>query len=439
MQNCFTKFLLILCFVLSCAGSGLAQQSNAASSFQLSKVDFVGLKKYDRQQILTASELKLGQAVTLETIDAAARKLAGLGFFRRVNYRYQVNGNQLEVVFEVDEGGGVAPVVFDNFAGFTDREIIDEVRKEIPSFDGTAPEAGDIVQKIKAALERMLQKRGLPNQVEYIFSVGSEGFYRPEHVYTIKDVRLTVCQAVVTNTANVPATELLQAVQQLVGSDYSRINARGLAELEAGQVFRKYGHLRVKFGLPTAELDLSTGKKCKGGVIVTLPAEPGLAYTWDKAVWTGNQAFAAPALDTTLAMKPGEAANGQKIDAGLQAIFKSYSQRGYLFARIVPAPEFDEAGKRVTVKVVVTEGPQFRQGSLTILGIPEADAKRARERWQLKPGDVYDAAYLSGFVQQLYKDGIVRFDQNKKLNLDAKPDRQKLTVDVTINFDVKTQ
>lgn len=439
MQNCVLKFLLALTFALNCASDSLAQQGNATSSFQLGKVDFVGLKKYDRQQILNASELKLGQTVTIETIDAAARKLAALGFFRRVNYRYQVNGNQLEVIFELDETGSAAPVVLDNFAGFSDREIIDEVRKEIPSFDGIAPEAGDIVQKIKSALERMLQKRGLPSQVEHAFSVGSEGFYRPEHVFTIKDVRLTVCQAVVTNTANVPVTELLQAVQPLVGSEYSRINARSVAELEAGQVFRKYGYLRVKFLLPTAELDLSGGKTCKGGVIVKLPAEPGLAYVWEKAVWAGNQALPAATLDATLAMKPGETANGQKIDAGFREVFKTYNQRGYLYARIAPAPEFDDASKRVTFKVVVNEGSQFRQGNLTILGLSEAEVKRARERWQLKPGDVYDAAYMSGFVQKLYQDGVVRFDANKKLKLEAKPDRQKLTVDVTIDFDAKTQ
>jgi outer membrane protein assembly factor BamA len=439
MQNCVLKFLLILCCVLNCAVIGLAQQSQAASSFQLGNIDFVGLKKYDRQQITTASELKPGQAVTVEAIDAAARKLAALGYFRRVNYRYQVNGKQLDVTFEVDEGGGIAPVVFDNFAGFTDREIIDEVRKEIPSFDGNAPEADDIVQKIDAALERMLQKRGLPNQVEYSFSVGSQGVYRPEHVFTIKDVRLTICQAIVTNTASVPVPELLQAAQALVGSEYSRINARGLAELEVGQVFRKYGHLRVKFGLPNAELDLSNNQKCKGGVILTLPAEPGPAYRWEKAVWIGNQALPATTLDTSLAMKPGEIANGQQLDAGFREVFQTYNRRGHLLVRIMPTPEFDDASKRVTAKVIITEGPQFRQGSLTVLGIPEAEAKRVRERWQLKTGDVYDAAYLNGFMQKIYQDGIVRFDPSKKLNLEAKPDQQKLTVDVTINFDAKVQ
>src|SRR5262245_61523794 len=32
------------------------------------------------------------------------------------------------------------PCVFDNFVWFKDQEIIDEIRKDLPSFDGAAPE-----------------------------------------------------------------------------------------------------------------------------------------------------------------------------------------------------------------------------------------------------------------------------------------------------------
>src|SRR5262245_12165791 len=58
------------------------------------------------------------------------------------------------------------PCVFDNFVWFKDQEIVDEIRKDLPSFDGTAPESGDSINKILSALERMLKKKGLPGQVE---------------------------------------------------------------------------------------------------------------------------------------------------------------------------------------------------------------------------------------------------------------------------------
>jgi outer membrane protein assembly factor BamA len=121
------KILLTSCLLLCGAVLAWAQP---AASYPLGKVEFVGLKKYDRQQALTASELKTGQSVTLAALDAAAKKLAALGYFRRVNYRYQLNNNKLDVVFEVEEAGGAVPCVFDNFAGFTDRELVEEVRQK---------------------------------------------------------------------------------------------------------------------------------------------------------------------------------------------------------------------------------------------------------------------------------------------------------------------
>src|SRR4030095_3999829 len=84
------------------------------------------------------------------------------------------------------------PCVFDNFVWFKDQEIIDEIRKDLPSFEGTAPEAGDSISKILGALERMLKKKGLPKDVEYIFFSGGGYQYRPEHVFAARDAKIPI-------------------------------------------------------------------------------------------------------------------------------------------------------------------------------------------------------------------------------------------------------
>src|SRR5215813_6376108 len=64
------------------------------------------------------------------------------------------------------------PCVFDNFVWFSDQEIVDEIRKDLPSFDGSATEAGDSIDKILGALKRGLKKKNLPSEVEYTFFSG---------------------------------------------------------------------------------------------------------------------------------------------------------------------------------------------------------------------------------------------------------------------------
>src|SRR5262245_11742010 len=86
------------------------------------------------------------------------------------------------------------PCVFDNFVWFKEQEIISEIRKDLPSFDGTMPESGEYVRKILGALERLLKSKNLPSEVGYTFSTGSEIQYRPEHVFTDNIAKVNVCK-----------------------------------------------------------------------------------------------------------------------------------------------------------------------------------------------------------------------------------------------------
>src|SRR5215510_12408781 len=107
------------------------------------------------------------------------------------------------------------PCVFDNFVWFKDQEIINEIRNDLPSFDGAAPETGDSISKILGALERMLKKKGLPKEVEYVFFSGGGYQYRPEHVFAARDAKIPVCKVVFQNSPPQLEKELEQATKAL--------------------------------------------------------------------------------------------------------------------------------------------------------------------------------------------------------------------------------
>src|SRR5215467_1306031 len=91
------------------------------------------------------------------------------------------------------------PCVFDNFVWFKDQEIIDEIRKDLPSFDGSAPETGDSIDKILGALRRMLENKKKPSEVEYAFFSGDGFQYGPAHIFTVRSA-LPVCKIVFQNS-----------------------------------------------------------------------------------------------------------------------------------------------------------------------------------------------------------------------------------------------
>ncbi|MGH9854165.1 MAG: POTRA domain-containing protein [Blastocatellia bacterium] len=326
--------------------------------------------------------------------------------------------------------GQTIPCVFDNFVWFKDQEIVDEIRKDLPSFDGTAPETGDSINKILGALERMLKKKRLPGQVEYIFFSGNGYQYRPEHIFAARDAKVPVCKVVFQNSPPQVERELQQAATALVNKDYSKVITRSFVEGSAVQVYRKYGYLRAAARILSAELDQS----CKNSVVVKVAAEPGIAYVWDKAVWTGAQAMSSRSLDAAIELKPGDLADGPKIDTGLQAAYIVYRKLGYVTLQMDPKPVFDDVNRRIALNVTITEGPQFRMGNFIVNGVSENVVLVLKGRWALKTGDVYDASYLDDFIKKLVDEKVILPDLAKFLKPELKPDRQKLTVDVIINF-----
>ncbi|MGH9769859.1 MAG: POTRA domain-containing protein [Blastocatellia bacterium] len=324
------------------------------------------------------------------------------------------------------------PCVFDNFVWFKDQEITDEIRKDLPSFDGAAPESGDSIKKILGALERMLKKKGLPSQVEYVFFSGGGYQYSPEHVFSARDAKIPVCKVIFQNSPPQLERDLQQAARSLVNKDYSKLITKSFIEGEAIQVYRKYGHLRAAARVSSADLDQS----CKNNVVVKVTAEPGVAYVWNKPVWTGAQALSPQSLDAAFELKPGEMADGLKIDAGLQAAYIVYRKLGYVELQIAPKPFFDDVNRRITLNVAITEGPQFRMGNFIVKGVTEQAVQALKGRWSLKTGDIYDATYLGEFVKKLVDDKVILPELAKLLRTELKPDRQRLTVDVIIEFKI---
>jgi len=141
-------------------------------------------------------------------------------------------------------------------------------------------------------------------------------------------------------------------------------------------------------------------------------------------------------------MKPGDIANGLKLDKGLKEVEKTYGRQGYLEARLHPAPEFDDSSRKVTYKVQINEGPQYRMGGLMFKGLTERDAKALRDGWRLKRGEIFDGSYLEEFfkrdagsaMQRLFNE---RRDAGKpppRIDSRIKTNRETLAVDVTLEL-----
>src|SRR5258708_2730853 len=166
---------LSVAIIFSVAFAGMAMvtvrsQTPDGAPLPLTKIDFTGLKNLNQEQSIAASGLQVGQRVTKIDLDTAARALSASGFFSKVQYKFRRYGDRYEVTFTVEESASNLnmPVTFDNFIWFTDKELNDAVRKELPTFNGTAPDGEGAINAIKRGLAKLLQERKLPGEIDYV-------------------------------------------------------------------------------------------------------------------------------------------------------------------------------------------------------------------------------------------------------------------------------
>jgi outer membrane protein insertion porin family len=141
-------------------------------------------------------------------------------------------------------------------------------------------------------------------------------------------------------------------------------------------------------------------------------------------------------------MKAGEVANGVKFDKGLKEVQKAYGTHGYIQSRMNPTPEFDDAGSKVTFKIAVNEGPQYRMGAVEFKGFSADDAAALSKKWRLKSGDVYDQSYAANFIRDDAREIMARIVKERQsmgrpmpnLGTRETPGSQSLTVNLTVEL-----
>lgn len=407
-----------------------AQAPGETGSGKLASVKVTGSSRFRSDQIAPATGLKPGATVTKDDLQRGADRLAELGPFSGVHYRYGDTDAGVVVEYQVTDAPTV-PVWFDNFPWFTDAELISAVKSSIPIFDGTAPEHGALLDEISDALQGALASRGVQGSVTHSLMTAPGGSQQ------IQQFRVG---GVDSNIASVEFSDALpqsdRAIQarlpDLIGHPYSRT---GIELFEFEQVRPAYlaqGFLRVRFSPPTTRL---VGAGPSARVAVTVAVNRGSAYTWGGITWSGNQVVSQGELNALVTLKPGDPADEMKIEPIWESIHDLYARHGYLDATVTPTPQYDDQAKRVSYAAAISEGSQYRMGKLVLTGLSIEGERRIREAWKIAPGGIFDKDLYDDFVSSGIKQAFVGLPFHyEKVGRFLQEDPKAGTVDVLLDF-----
>src|SRR5580700_10084624 len=425
-------FVSLCMFTASLWPKPLANPQNSqAGTAHLDSVLVTGSMRFTSEQISTAIGLRAGEVINRDTLQGAADKLAELGLFSNIQYRFSSVATGVKVTYQVADAP-LLPVTFDNFPWASDEDLSAGLKASGILFNGSAPAKGTILDSMSEALAHVLDQRGVHARVTHqVITLPVKD--QMVQQFRVDDANLTV-QSIEFNDELAKNDRAIQErLADLVGKPYSRSSIE-LFELEQVRpVYLARSYLRVQFGPTVARF--AAKPSLAGPVIVTVPVVVGPAYQWGGIEWRGNDSVPSANLDQVVDLKPGEPADGNKIEAVCERARAAYGQAGFLDATLNPEPQFDDKGARVIYTVTITEGPQYRMGSLVLTGLSLEGERRIRKAFPIAQDAVFNKGMYESFVNSGLKSAFaglpVHYD---KIGRFLQEDQTGAKVDVMLDF-----
>jgi outer membrane protein insertion porin family len=422
-------FTLMVSFCMFLLAGPMVSSAQTGGAFRLLSVTVSGSQRFDSPTAAHATGLNVGDTITAKSRDDAANRLASLGDFATVSYRYQTRGESMSVIFTVADASRFVPCIFDNFIWFSPQELKEGLRSRVPLSDGTVPLGGGIVENISAALSALLETRGIHAHVEG--SPVQEELGGPVRgvEFQVKDVPMPVRKIEFIGAEKVSPQLLQRAAAPLIDKDYDASFIRNFSREGIAAVYHELGYLRADFGEPVPHL--LTGDPIAAAVSVTIPVSEGQPYTLKEIIWSGEGDIPESELTKLIHAKTGSPVNSVALEQDSLALLMLYHPKGYMNADVNLKATLDDSSHVAVYEIQIRQGDLFQVGRIAMKGLDD-DQIRSFERLScLHPGDPFDASCVQTYAQAMMQKlphGWALTPAALTIHNDTK------TVDVTFNF-----
>ncbi len=185
-----------------------------------------------------------------------------------------------------------------------------------------------------------------------------------------------------------------------------------------------------------------TEKLPDGDVKVVFQVNEGRRITIDKIVIEGTKGLSASEIKGAMQTQERQyfilrgVVHRQRLEQDADLITQLYNDHGYIQARVESTDlQVDRARARVTIKIVIVEGPQFHVGSVDVTGTNVLPVEEIRRQIRLKPGDEFSRAKLRDTlngIRALYNAiGRASVEVAPLVNQDNAARKVNLTLEIT--------
>lgn len=397
-----------------------------AQQYMITSLHASGSGRFSEEQVLRASGLKLGEAITLETVRDAAQALVDSGAFAEVRYRHMDSARAIAVEFTLRDRpeDEFATCSFENIVWFPETELVSELQKRVPLFRGKVPLVGNLPEKIAGEISTMLHEKGVIGHVT-ASPLSDKAGNTVGYDFMLDDANLHIGEIVFTGASSSLAPDLQAAAAPLIGLTYHRSTVEGFAQERLRDFYLQRGYLQARFGPPVPSVAREQNHDTQ--VRVALAVTEGPLYRFGKVQWSGANAISYGQIATLVPTPEDSVVDGVSLRSLVRQLRRLYAEAGYLHMYLKETPNFHPDTGVVDYTMEVNEGPLFSMGKLEFSGVPAETEQKLRQVWKVREGEPFDEQYFEKFVFSLIPAGAM-YEVDK-----SEGDRPN-TVDVSIRL-----
>jgi len=430
----FMLFYLPLIGQIIGTESGLLNEFETPTEYEIGPVRVVGADNFDQQAIKAVAGLRQGQKITIpgDQISKAIRNLWEEELFSDIAI---VLDKEIQgVVYLTIQLKPRPKLSHFKFKGIPKREA-DKLREEIDLFSGkTITE--NLIFQTDAKIRGYFREKGFYSIKVDIDRI-KDTIMNDSEVFLIEIDRgdkVGIKEIEIIGATSVPHWKQAMAMKDTKKRSVLRIFKR--SKFTTSTYEKDKIALIEKFygaGLRDAHIVNDTvffldPKNLKIQIII----DEGSKYYFGDFEWFGNSKYRSSFLDSVIGIKKGDIYNKTLLDKRLNGgedgrdIASLYMNKGHLFFQIFPV-ETGVSGNFINYQFRIYEGKEARYGEITVVGNTKTNDQVIFREIRTKPGDIFNKEDIMRTQRELSQLGFFN-DQTMKVN--PMPNPEKGTVDV---------
>jgi outer membrane protein insertion porin family len=353
------------------------------------RVEHLGPGTLDPESVLSFIRLQPGDAYDPVVINEDVLALQATERFTAVNAQLEINADgSADLIYLIRSKPRLRSVQVEGGDHFSNRRIRTLLELQI----GQPVDDRTVAVRAQALKEEYRERYFLEPEVTWTLAIDEEQGGADLRVTVDEGPRAGIWRIRFEGNEALSSGALRRAMQQGGWRPWSLLTKGNLYDpylLEADRdaVRRAYlreGFLDVRVGEP--RIESGPGKL----LTVVVPVEEGARYRVRSITVSGVTLFPEAEVRGAIALRSGDTASLDAIDAARQAIRDFYGSRGYIRTRPVLRLDPDAAQALVDVSFDVQEGVLSYVRDIRIRGNTITKDKVIRRELALMPGDIFD-------------------------------------------------